>query len=190
MKKFCSILNCENPSRKRTWCEKHYSRWKTHGNPETVLKPKTVKERLLARHVVNGECWEWTGSAYPSGYGSISYEGNVIGTHQASHLVFIGEIPEGLYVDHRCRNRICINPEHLRLLTHKENMENRSEFSNVNSSGHRGISLDKESWTWRARVNHNNKTYYVGRFVLLEDAIEAVKKKRNELYTYNDADRL
>lgn len=70
-------------------------------------------ERLLAHREVNGECWEWTGWRI-NGYGRITI-GNRQGwlVHRAAYELLVGPIPDGLTIDHLCRNRACFNPAHL-----------------------------------------------------------------------------
>lgn len=70
---------------------------------------------------VTSGCWEWTGATRPSGYGSITVNRKTLRVHRHSYELFVGKIPDGLVIDHICRNRICVNPEHLEVVTSKEN---------------------------------------------------------------------
>lgn len=92
-----------------------------------------------------------------------------------------------LYVDHRCHNRGCVRPDHLRLATNKQNQENLSGPHQDSSSGVRGVSWEKGRW--RACVVHDGHKINVGRFVTLDEAEAAVRAKRLELFTHNDLDR-
>lgn len=62
-------------------------------------------------------CWLWRGGLKADGYGLH----HATGAHRISYQLLVGDIPAGLTVDHLCRNRVCVNPSHMELVTHAEN---------------------------------------------------------------------
>jgi hypothetical protein len=79
---------------------------------------------LKAAPVVWG-CWIWTGSVHQTGYGTTSYGQYV---HRVAYRMVKGSIPPGLHIDHLCRNRLCINPDHLEAVTAAENNRRSAPF--------------------------------------------------------------
>lgn len=78
--------------------------------------------RELARFVPKYEvdssgCWNWCARMSPDGYGRFSFKGRLALAHRAAYELFVGPIPEGLEIDHLCRNRACVNPDHLEPVT-------------------------------------------------------------------------
>jgi hypothetical protein len=67
------------------------------------------------------ECWEWQGSRFINGYGRLYVNGVAFYAHRLAHEHFVGPIPNGLVIDHLCRNKLCVNPTHLETVTSGEN---------------------------------------------------------------------
>lgn len=78
-------------------------------------------DRLLAKTTPQGDCWLWTGSL-GSGYGRIFVDGKTEPAHRITYEHFVGPVPDGLELDHLCRNTRCVNPSHLEPVTHAENI--------------------------------------------------------------------
>lgn len=89
--------------------------------PKSSARRTAFRERLLRRCLIDDRgCWVWTGVT-ENGYGRIRVNGRHAMTHRAAYEIFIGPVPNGLDLDHLCRNRACANPFHLEPVTRKEN---------------------------------------------------------------------
>lgn len=74
-------------------------------------------------------CWNWLGARAKNGYGNFGLNNKSALSHRVSFTIFKGEIPEGLWIDHKCRNRKCVNPNHLRAVTPQVNAMENSDAS-------------------------------------------------------------
>lgn len=193
MRTECSIDGCERLSVARTWCPIHYERWRKYGDT-SVRKSRHLP--LVDRFWVNVQkgpgCWLWTGRVHEE-YGSIS--GALPGeaksrsrqAHRLSYELVVGPIPEGLLLDHRCRNTLCVNPTHLRPVTRKQNGEHRGGAPINSSTGVLGVTVHVGAYV--VRVGHDGRIINGGRFKTLEEAAEAARQLRLSLFTHNDMDR-
>ena len=67
-------------------------------------------------------CWEWTGSKNKDGYGTFGLRRKNRFAHVVSWTIEHGQIPDHLEIDHLCRKRGCVRPDHMELVTHRENL--------------------------------------------------------------------
>lgn len=91
-----------------------------------VAKEVTADERRVgffwAKVQKTEGCWNWVGAKNQEGYGNFGLGNRKVGkAHQFSYELHKGPIPQGLELDHLCRNRACVNPDHLEAVTHKVN---------------------------------------------------------------------
>ena len=138
-KRTCSFPGCDGPYEAKGLCNKHYLRLRRKGNPADPGKKgpyfKPVEPRLWSR--INkqgpvpparpslGPCWQWlgarTGAQTGSGYGEINVQGRHHLVHRLVYQMLVGSIPNGLTLDHLCRNTSCCNPSHLEVVSQREN---------------------------------------------------------------------
>lgn len=86
-------------------------------------RPANTPEKLLAPYsgADMGACWPWHGSIAANGYGKLTIKKKHLLAHRVAYEHFKGAIPEGLVIDHLCRNKCCVNPDHLEAVQSREN---------------------------------------------------------------------
>lgn len=122
-KRTCSIDGCEKDVHGHGWCSTHYHTWRRQGDPEHWDRLRLTPEQRFWSKVRKADgygCWEWTGTK-SGGSGRIWWEKTIVPAYRVSYTLVKGPIPEGLHIDHLCRNPICVNPDHLEPVTQREN---------------------------------------------------------------------
>lgn len=123
----CLFDCCVNHARHNGYCGSHYTQI-LRGKPLQPLdimrrKNLSVEERLFSRVEKTETCWLWVGCKGSNGYAVSAHAGRWRGcVHRWFYEHYKGEIPEGLVIDHLCRVRHCVNPDHLEAVTFKENV--------------------------------------------------------------------
>lgn len=134
------VAKAATPTRNEIW------------EPKRDNRTPSVADRIDA----SGDCWEWTGFIDSGGYGSsIAYDGRQQRPHRVVWQMLVGPIPDGMDLDHLCRVRHCVNPDHLEPVTRSENLRRgyggqgtlgrRFEYCRNGSGPHR---MTKDNLQW------------------------------------------
>lgn len=187
----CTIDGCTKTVHSGGLCSMHRWRVNNYGDPnycETTRHLPMVERFWLKVHKGPG-CWNWEGGGR-DGYGTFT-EGHKGKTHLAHRLAYellVGPIPEGKLLDHRCRNTLCVNPKHLRVVTRKQNREHVEGAQRNSSTGALNV-YRRKSGGYHVLVTHNGKPFRGGTFDDINEAAEAARQLRLSLFTHNDLDR-
>lgn len=128
MKRICSIPACQRPHAARGYCNVCY-RQAIKAGIINVIRPqgRSIEERFWSNVVEDPSgCWIWTGGKTRGGYGQFTPittgpEAKTWKAHRFAYDIMVGPIPDGLQLDHLCRVRHCVNPEHLEPVTAQVN---------------------------------------------------------------------
>jgi len=99
-----------------------------------VANARPAADRFWEKVSAEGPCWEWMAAKMKNGYGVFNL-GRGLGTtlaHRFAYEQTVGTIGSGLQLDHLCRNRACVNPDHLEPVSQQENLRRGSGFVGVN----------------------------------------------------------
>lgn len=164
----CKIDGCGNRARKRGWCEKHYGRWRTHGDPDIVNKEHHGYSKHILYKVWKGmkaRCYN------PNDIGYHNYGGRGIivcdeWKNSAKAFVewaFKNGWEKGLQIDRR-DNDGNYAPENCGFITYTENIHNCRLIRNTNTSGYRGVCFHKRHKKWMASIRINDNLKHLGYF--------------------------
>lgn len=95
-------------------------------NGRPVPKIPKVEDFLSKIFAQEDGCWMWINKPHHTGYGTYSIKGSDYQAHRVSYSLFVGEINPKFVIDHKCKNKRCVNPDHLRQVTQKVNSTENS----------------------------------------------------------------
>lgn len=118
--------------------------------------------------VLDNGCWQWQGAKNSHGYGEITINKAGLASHRVSYEYLVGEISDGMTIDHLCRNRACVNPEHMEAVSIRENILRGVSPSAINArkthclKGHKlegdNLYLRKTKFERRCRECYRQRT--------------------------------
>lgn len=89
---------------------------------------KTLLDSLSDKIKAGDGCWNWYGYLNIREYGQLTFQGKSKFAHRIMYELLVGPIPEGLTLDHLCRNTRCVKPNHLEPVTNKVNIQRSNLF--------------------------------------------------------------
>lgn len=134
------------------------------------MRARNVRDRFEEKYVPepNTGCWLWIDSLNGSGYGGIRCGSVYMMAHRSAFEVFRGAIPTGYDVDHRCRLRCCVNPDHLDAVPHAVNI----------ARGDSGINNARKTHCPQGHAYAEHARIYNGRRYCRECQRERAKRRR------------
>lgn len=98
-----------------------------------MLNEATLDRVMDRISFCDGGCWEWTGEVSPKGYGKLKFKGGTFYAHRFIYALVCEPIPDGMQIDHLCRNRCCVNPDHLDVVTNQVNATRGTGWAGQNA---------------------------------------------------------
>lgn len=126
----CIMPGCARQPKSRGYCGTHHQRILRHGSPDVNLRPELEMDEATRfwSSVEVADCWLWRSDVGRDRYGKFFCGKRRVSAHRWAWKHLVGPIPDGLELDHLCKARKCVNPDHLEPVTHRENVLRSGNF--------------------------------------------------------------
>ncbi len=137
-----------------------------------------VQIRFWSKVQISPTCWIWCGSKMGAGYGEIRLNGKKLGAHQLSYLIHFGEYDRSKDIHHVCEVKLCVNPDHLTVMSRRDNLMASNTVTRRNAEkthckcGERLVVVSKKGRGCRSCLNRQQREW---------QAKTKAKKLENEL---------
>lgn len=185
-KRLCNVDGCTRPSRVHQMCDKHYRRWKRHGDPTVTVMPAPGDiARWMADQVASRDregCWEWPFGMDGKGYGAIHVNGQQTRACRFARELDGRPIAPGMLARHTCDNRSCVNPDHIIDGTYLDNSRDAVERGRVarGSRQHRARLTEADVPVIVERLRAGERHRVIGAsYGVTESAITSIARGRS-----------
>lgn len=181
-KRACAVEGCDRTHYGHGLCQTHFRRKERSGEVRPgvpiTLNTEDPEESFTERTKWRGECLIWIAST-ANGYGRMSIDGEKNrSAHRYAWERVNGPVPDGMYIDHICWNKACVNVEHLRLASPSQNTSYQQEVRNAT-----GVKcVQYRAGKYYVSVTKDGESHYGGAFETLEEATEASRNLRQRLH--------
>lgn len=126
-------------------------------------------------------CWLWTG-CLADGYGKFSLTGKMVRAHRFAYELWVGPIPEGQIVRHTCHVRACVNPDHLVLGTHQDNMDDRGVADRQARGEVQGSSILTKEQVVEIYTSHGTTVEIANNFNVAQNTVWCIRNNKTWLH--------
>ncbi len=178
----CCVSGCSSNVFCRDYCGKHYNRLKRTG----TLERETVSAEDAQRYLeslweapTRAECIEWPYGQGTNGYGSARVNGEKMGAHRAALMVRSSPIDNRMQSAHNCGNRRCVNPDHLRWATPRENASDRLKHGTDMRGSKASRSRLTETDVLEIRASSAVQRVLAQKYGVSRSAVSAIQRRKN-----------
>lgn len=145
------------------------------------MKPRPLLERFNEKVEKTSGCWFWTAYVDQCGYGRIQVGRTSRHAHRVAFELFVAPIPAGLEIGHLCHVRSCVNPAHLRPMTHAENLRMSPHIAKnaIRDACKRGHPMEDPNLRYLANGTRQCKACWVASYQRRNAAVSAQRKVTN-----------